>query len=121
MPQTALDLNAEGCKSYRPQVAPAAHTARWQRAVKVAEQMAALLRDKYQASRVVAFGSLTDQQAFTRWSDIDLAAWGIPQRHFFRAVGDVTGVSAEFSVDLVDAKSCSGPMIRRIEQEGMDV
>ncbi|WP_256258005.1 hypothetical protein [Neomoorella thermoacetica] len=50
---------------------------------------------------MVAFGSLVDRSRFTYWSDVDLAAWGIPDDRFYAAVGAVTGVSEKFRVNLL--------------------
>ncbi|WP_231114099.1 hypothetical protein [Neomoorella thermoacetica] len=50
--------------------------------------------------KVVASGSLVDHSRFTYWSDVDLAAWGIPDDRFYAAGGAVTGVSEKFRVDL---------------------
>lgn len=41
-------------------------------------QLDTLLREQFGTMRVVVFGSLTRCEFYTRWSDIDLAAWGIP-------------------------------------------
>jgi hypothetical protein len=42
-----------------------------------------------------------------KWSDIDLAVWGIPAAAFYEAVAAVTGLDAEFCIDLLDPESCS--------------
>ena len=79
------------------------------------------MRKHYGAIQVIAFGSLAYRPSFTPWSDIDLAALGIPDNEFFRAVAAVTGLSAEFEVDLVDMKTCSTTLRQRIEEEGIEV
>jgi predicted nucleotidyltransferase len=60
----------------------------------VAQKVAHLLRQKFGATRVVAFGSLAHRKWFSQWSDIDLAAWGISAYEFYRAVADVTELSS---------------------------
>jgi predicted nucleotidyltransferase len=70
---------------------------------------------------VILFGSLSAKRAFTRWSDIDLAAWGIPPEQFYAAVAMVTGLSAEFKLDLVDPQSCQPSLRAAIEQGGVEV
>lgn len=56
----------------------------WQRAWEVAHEAAQVLRDRFGAYRIVVFGSLAHESWFTRWSDVDLAAWGIPADQFYR-------------------------------------
>jgi len=79
------------------------------------------LRKEFGATRVVAFGSITDVQRFTPWSDIDLAAWGIRADSFFRAVAIASGLSEEFRINLVAIEDCGLPLRRVIEQEGVEV
>lgn len=94
---------------------------RYQRAWQVARAAADLLKKEYQAERVVVFGSLTHQDRFTPWSDIDLAAWGIPDERYYAAVAAVTGLSTEFKVDLLDFTSCYSPIQKAVESEGIDL
>ena len=67
---------------------------RRRQAWRVARQAAELLRNQYDADKVVVFGSLVRDDWFTPWSDIDLAAWGIPPDRFYGAVAAVMGLSA---------------------------
>ena len=46
-----------------------------------------LLRSQFHATRVVVFGSLArENTSFTRWSDVDLAVWGLAERDSLNAV-----------------------------------
>ena len=123
MSETALESSREEWQAYRPgaRVGRIDGSDRWQRAWEVAQSAGDLLRRRFGATRVVAFGSLAHREWFTPWSDIDLAAWGIPPGAFYRAVAAVTGLSAEFKVELVDPKDCKPTLRRAIEQEGMDI
>lgn len=123
MARTALELTAEELRAYRPVREPVGcqPPERWERAWEVAHSAARLLCERFGATRVVVFGSLTRRAWFGVWSDIDLAAWGIPADRFYRAVAAVTGVSADFTVDLVDPASCRPAVRRAIEQEGIDL
>ncbi len=67
---------------------------------------AQLLKQKYGATRVVVFGSLVHEGRFTRWSDVDVAAWGLGMHDTFRAIGDVMDLSSEIEVNLVDVNTC---------------
>lgn len=92
MAKTALDLTADELHLYRPARSPG----KWQgaerraRALELARRAARLLRERFGVEQVVAFGSLVHIEWFSRWSDIDLAAWNIPADQFFRAVAAVT-------------------------------
>ncbi|HXF63534.1 MAG TPA: nucleotidyltransferase domain-containing protein [Caldilineaceae bacterium] len=115
MAKTALDLTPEERQTYRTreaierrQLADRRQTeARWCRAQQLATQAAKLLREEFGAQRVLLFGSAAHRERFTPWSDVDLAAWGIPPERFYAAVAAVTGLDADIKVDLVDPDHCS--------------
>lgn len=123
MARTALDLSTEEWKAYRPgvQVDEKQVAERWDRAWEVARAAARLMRQRFSATRVVVFGSLAHRTWFTPWSDIDLAAWGIPLDMFYQAVASVTGLSSEFEIDLVAPEDCRPGLRQVIEQEGIDL
>lgn len=127
MSMTALDLPPEALKRYRPiaaildrnNAAMRARVAnRRRRAIQTARKAANLLRREYGAKTIMVFGSLVRRGDFTLWSDIDLAAQGIPPERFYEAVGAVTGISPEFKIDLVDMGSCSLSLRKNINEEG---
>ncbi len=123
MARTALDLTPEELRAYRP-TPPSSipeTTERRERAWRLARQAAQLLRDTFGATRVAAFGSLTSPESFTRWSDVDLAAWGIPSRQYYRAVAAVAELSPDFKVDLIDADDCTSRLLARVTAEGVDL
>lgn len=121
MGKTALDLTREEWRAYRPGGKPGGTQVRerWERAWRVARAAAKVLHEQFGATRVVAFGSLAHRDAFTLWSDIDLAAWGITPGVFYRAVAVVTGISPEFKVDLVAPEDCQPTLRHVIEREGI--
>jgi predicted nucleotidyltransferase len=121
MGKTALALTGDEWLAYRPGVRVDAEqlTERWEKAWAAATMAAQVLRQQFGATRVVAFGSLAHREWFTLWSDIDLAAWGISQDRFYRAVAAVTGLSSEFRVDLIAIEDCQPSLRRVIEQEGV--
>ena len=129
MTRTALDLSPQEWQAYRPDgptVPPPARQAtraerRRKQAWRVARQAARLLRDQYGASKVVVFGSLVHDAWFTPWSDIDLAAWGIPPERYYSAVAAVTGLSPAFQVDLVDPDACRSSLRATLEREGIEL
>ena len=90
-----------------------------QRAWQTAHRIAAMLYEDFGATQVVVFGSLAKSDAFSQWSDIDIAVWGIPSDKYFRAVWEAEDISRLFDVDLVDFESC--PALYREKIEGQAV
>jgi predicted nucleotidyltransferase len=96
-------------------------TRRLEQAWSVARQAAQLLREQFTVTRVAVFGSLTRESGFTRWSDVDIAAWGIAPEDTFRAIGAVMDLDTEIVVNLVDVNTCRPSLLRAIEQDGIDL
>jgi predicted nucleotidyltransferase len=92
---------------------------REKRAWVLARRAATLLREQFEAERVVVFGSLVHSGCFTPWSDVDIAAWGIHPHHTFRAMGMVMDIDAEIQLNLVDVGTCSISLLTTIEREGV--
>ena len=88
---------------------------------KLAKKAAKLLRKQFQAKRVAVFGSLLYEARFTPWSDVDIAAWGIPPDQTFRAIGAVMDLDSSLEINLVDVNTCSPTLLKAIEQEAVDV
>jgi len=83
----------------------------------LARLAAAKLKAEFGVEQVMAFGSLTQADRFTQWSDIDLAVWGLNDQNWLRAsaaaqVGDV-------EVNLVDVATCKPEVLATIECEGV--
>lgn len=121
MPKTALDLTREEWRAYQPstQIGQDQSGGQYERAWRVAQAAAKVLRQQFGATRVVVFGSLTRRDWFTSWSDIDLVAWGISPEVFYRAVAVVADISAEFRLDLVAPEDCQPSLQDVIEREGI--
>ena len=123
---TALDLPPESLKKYRPLEAIRIRkanqalelTKRRRLASLTARRTAKLLRSEFGAQEVFLFGSLARQTDFTLFSDIDLAARGIPSDRFFEAVGVVIALSTEFNIDLVELETCPPTLLKEIEESG---
>jgi predicted nucleotidyltransferase len=124
---TALELTAEELRTYRAAARrrrererrELAH--REKRAWELARRAAPLLRERFGATRVVAFGSLVHAGCFTPWSDVDVAAWGIRPEDTFRAIGAAMDMDQEIRVNLVDIATCSASLGSVIEREGVDL
>lgn len=94
---------------------------RRQRAWDVARRVAALLRRRFGVSHMAVFGSLLHEDRFTRWSDLDLAVWGLRPEETFRAMGVAMEADAEIQVNLVDVGTCRPSLLAVIEREGQDL
>ena len=121
---TARDLTPEQLARYRAaarsrqQQETEALARREASAWKLAQRAAALLYDRFEVDRVVAFGSLTHPGCFTEWSDLDLAAWGLRPRDSLRAMAAVADLGTDVAANLVDVATCSDTLRLVIEREG---
>jgi predicted nucleotidyltransferase len=86
-----------------------------------ARRAAELLKERFGVTRVVVFGSLVHRGCFTRWSDIDLAAWGIASEDTLRAIGYVMDLETPFEINLVDIQTARPSILKIIEQEGVEI
>ena len=98
----------------------AAHGNR-EKALQTAKQAASVLREHFGAKRIIVFGSLATNIGFTEFSDIDLAAWGIPFNDYYRAVAAVTGLSEHYKIDLIDPELCRESIKKAIFEQGMEL
>jgi len=129
MAKTALDITGDQWLAYDMGAAVRRRQAsvdrqaqeRWQQAQQLAREAAQRLREEFGARRVVLFGSAVERSSFTRWSDVDLAVWGVPPECFYVAVAAVTGLSTEIAVDLVDPEECPAALRTVIEREGIEL
>ena len=87
--------------------------------MRVARQAATLLRNEFDTQNVVLFGSLTIPGNFTLFSDIDQAVFGVPADRYYAAVAAITGLSAEFKVDLLDSEMCKASLRDAIDWDGI--
>ena len=87
----------------------------------LAKKAAQILREKYHAKRVVVFGSLLHESRFTEWSDVDIAAWGIPPDLTFRAIGAVMDLDPTLEINLTDVNTCTRSLLETIEKESVDL
>jgi predicted nucleotidyltransferase len=85
----------------------------------VAREAAGLLRSRYGATRVLAFGSLAEGTHFSERSDIDLAAEGLRPSDHFAALGRLLTLSRDFDFDLVDLGTCPPGLRAVILAEGV--
>lgn len=121
--KTALEMSPTALKQYHPFSVATKTThegALCDEARKLAKDIAVELVRRFGAVKVMLFGSLV-RDDFHRWSDIDLAVWGIPPADYYRAVAFAAGFSRAFEVDLVDAEDCSESLKEHIMKEGVEL
>lgn len=86
-----------------------------------ARRAAKMLKERFQVTRVVVFGSPVRGYEFNRWSDVDVAAWGIAPEDTFRAIGAVMDMESDIPVNLVDVNTCRPSLLEAIERDGVDL
>jgi uncharacterized protein len=87
----------------------------------VARRAADILRTRYGATRVRAFGSILHPERFHASSDVDLAVEGVTVADYWDAVTEVFGLDEAIRVDLVDPSCCSSAVWGIVEKEGVDL
>jgi predicted nucleotidyltransferase len=87
-------------------------------ALETARRLAAGLRERYGAVRVVLGGSLA-RGDFRVGSDIDLAVEGLEPDAIFAAGAELEREAAGLTVDLVPLESASPDYLRLLEREGI--
>ena len=120
-PKTALDLCESGWKGYRLPSRVVSDPVRHAQALARAREIAEMLRTRFGAKKVAAFGSLAMATSFSRASDIDLVVWGLPPNRYFKAVVAAVDLSKEFEVDLVEIDSASPELLKEIESKNVVV
>ncbi len=128
MIKTAADLSPAEIEKYargareRAQASREHLEARRLRAWEIARKAASLLKEQFKARRVVLFGSLTQgPDRFYIRSDIDLAAWGLDERLYVRALGQLMDLDPALEVDLVEAEFARPEILKAIERDGIEL
>jgi len=94
---------------------------RREKAWAAAHAAADLLRRDFHASRVVVFGSLARGGSFTKWSDVDIAAWGLSTKDTLRAIGAVMDMDTGVDVNLVDVDTATPALLESITRDGVEL
>jgi predicted nucleotidyltransferase len=129
MPKTAKDLTKREMLAYRPWLALEGYRVdpetrdKKDHAWKIAKGVAALLKQRYGATRVVAFGSIVRESGFTPWSDVDLAVWGLTPDDYFDAAGEAMdlGLDGSVKVEVVDMGKCPSALREAVDGEGVEL
>ena len=121
----SLEVSATDMVRYRASAQARWHSeralriARQQRAWRLAEQAAELLRMQYGVQQVSVFGSLTHPDSFTQWSDVDLAAWGLTAATWLKASAAVRALAGDIELNVVDVSACSPELLAAIVRDGV--
>lgn len=124
--RTAKDLSLEETRQYGARHQRSSKTKRFdepllQRAWQTAHRIAAMLYEDFGATQVAVFGSLAEKEWFSKWSDIDIAVWGIPTEKYLRAMSESEDISRLFKVDLIDFESCRGLFRERVANQAIRI
>lgn len=124
--RTAKNLSPEEIRRYRARHERSAKTKQrdeplLQRAWQTAHRVAGMLYEDFGATQVSVFGSLAEKNSFSKWSDIDIAVWGIPAENYLRALSEAENVSRLFKVDLIEFENCSGLFRDRVSSQAIRI
>jgi predicted nucleotidyltransferase len=86
-----------------------------------AKRASLILKKQFGATRVVVFGSLARKAGFTRWSDVDIAAWGIAPEDTFSAIGVISELDSDVAINLVDVNTARTSLIEVVERDGIEL
>ena len=92
-----------------------------QRAWAVVHHLAAVLYQDYGASKVAVFGSLTERERFTKYSDIDIVVWGLSYNKCLDALWETEGLSSEFKIDIINFKTINRSFREKILSQAIQI
>ncbi|MDE0315122.1 MAG: hypothetical protein OXM61_09485 [Candidatus Poribacteria bacterium] len=88
-----------------------------EQAWQVVYEIATLLYGEFGATQVAVFGSLTEPMWFSKWSDIDIAVWGLSENAYLDAIGKTLGFDSKFKIDLIKFENTDMLFRERILQQ----
>jgi predicted nucleotidyltransferase len=94
---------------------------RWKKSLCLVENIAQLLRQKFDVSKIVLFGSILDVETFTQWSDIDIAVWGLEPSQTLLAIEEAQGLSSDIEINLVDINTAKPEVYQRILEKNQEI
>lgn len=126
---TALELTREGWKGYlkaarhrsaSPVLTPVERRARELLLGRIREA-ATVLKTRFDARRVILFGSLAHAAWFTPDSDVDLVVEGLMSDDYWRAWRLVEEIIADRPVDLIEIETAGESLQRAIRRHGVEL
>jgi len=125
---TALGLGREGWKPFleaarqrRATAPPAVETPDRERLLARLREVAAALKTRFGAHRVVLFGSLAHGAWFMPDSDVDLAVEGVGSADYWEAWRLAEEIIGDRSVDLIELETAGDSLRRAIERHGIEL
>jgi len=126
---TALELSREQWQPYieaaQRRLAPAKPTPANQndreQLLERVRQVAAELKTRFKAKRVILFGSLVDAAWFTSDSDVDLAVEGLTATEYWQAWRLAEEIIDIRPVDLIELETATDSLRRAILRYGIDL
>ena len=91
------------------------------RAWQTAYQVATLLYEKFGATQVVVFGSLTEPMSFTKKSDIDIAVSGLSDDAYDKAWNAIWDFKSGFKIDIINFDRSKGIFRERIKHQAIPI
>uniref|UniRef100_B8HZM2 DNA polymerase beta subunit n=1 Tax=Cyanothece sp. (strain PCC 7425 / ATCC 29141) TaxID=395961 RepID=B8HZM2_CYAP4 len=92
---------------------------RRQQGVALGKEAAKILRQEFEVSRVVLFGSILNETDFHESSDLDLAVWQLNSSDYIKAIARLMELPG-FTIDLVEAETAS-PYLQAAIAQGMEL
>lgn len=86
-----------------------------------ARKVAAMLKERYGAKRVILFGSVVKSDYLHERSDIDLLVYGIKSEDLLRAGADAWKISGRFDVDIVPAEIAHKNILKMALEKGIEL
>ena len=91
------------------------------RAWQTAYQVATLLYEKFGATQVVVFGSLTEPTSFTKKSDIDIAVSGLSDDAYDKARSAIWDFKSGFKIDIINFDRSKGLFRERVKHQSIPI
>ena len=91
------------------------------KAWQTAYQVATLLYEKFGATQVVVFGSLTEPMSFTKESDIDIAVSGLSDGAYDKAWNAIWGFKSGFKIDIINFDRSKGLFRERVKHQAIPI
>jgi predicted nucleotidyltransferase len=126
---TALELTRQEWQPYLeatrrrlplPQLTPAQRDER-ERLLNRIREVAAMLKKRFGAKRVILFGSLAHAAWFTPGSDIDLAVEGLAKDAYWQAWRMAEELISDRAIDLVELETVRESLLRAIQRHGVEL
>lgn len=86
-----------------------------------AQEVASLLYEKFGATQVLVFGSLTEPMWFTKGSDIDIAVSGLSNDIYNKTFSKIMDFDSAFRIDLINFDTSEGLFRERIKHQAIPI